>query len=117
MEEHHKVICAAVEFAKHRVPVVAGTGSNSTADSNPVDPKKQQKQEQTEHLIVTPYYNKATQKGLIGHYSNDCTGNKSFRLLCIMYRDEPDVQPFAGRQLQQLIPHSGEYCWIKRGNR
>ena len=39
MEEHHKVICAAVEFAKHRVPVVAGTGSELNGDSNPVDPR------------------------------------------------------------------------------
>lgn len=68
MEEHHEVIKAAVEFTKHRVPVVAGTGSNCTRTAI------QLSQEAEEAgvdglLIVTPYYNKATQQGLIGHYS------------------------------------------------
>ena len=67
-EEHKKVVKAAVEFTKHRVPVIAGTGSNSTqtaielsqeADADGVDAV----------LIVTPYYNKATQNGLIKHYT------------------------------------------------
>ena len=67
-EEHKKVVKAAVEFTKHRVPVIAGTGSNSTqtaielsqeADADGVDAV----------LIVTPYYNKATQKGLIAHFT------------------------------------------------
>ena len=67
-EEHKKVVKAAVEFTKHRVPVIAGTGSNSTqtaielsqeADADGVDAV----------LIVTPYYNKATQKGLVAHYT------------------------------------------------
>ncbi len=68
MEEHHDVIKAAVEFTKHRIPVVAGTGSNCTRTAI------QLSQEAEEAgvdglLIVTPYYNKATQQGLIGHYS------------------------------------------------
>ena len=67
-EEHLRVIKAAVEFTKHRIPVVAGTGSNSTkvsvacsaaAASYGVDGI----------LVVTPYYNKATQGGLIRHYN------------------------------------------------
>lgn len=66
--EHMDVVKAAVEFTKHRVPVIAGTGSNSTqtaielsqsADEDGVDGV----------LIVTPYYNKATQNGLIAHYT------------------------------------------------
>ena len=67
-KEHLDAIKAAVGFAKHRVPVVAGTGSNCTktainmskeADSYGVDGL----------LIVTPYYNKATQGGLVSHYT------------------------------------------------
>ena len=67
-EEHLQVIKAAVEFTKHRIPVVAGSGSNCTrtaiamskeADSYGVDGL----------LVVTPYYNKATQNGLIAHYT------------------------------------------------
>ena len=66
--EHMDVVKAAVEFTKHRVPVIAGTGSNSSqtaielsqsADEDGVDGV----------LIVTPYYNKATQNGLIAHYT------------------------------------------------
>ncbi|MCI5856156.1 MAG: 4-hydroxy-tetrahydrodipicolinate synthase [Agathobacter sp.] len=68
MEEHKKVIEAAVEFTGHRVPVVAGTGSNCTRTAI------QLSQEAEEAgvdglLIVTPYYNKATQAGLVQHYS------------------------------------------------
>ena len=66
-DEHKRVIELTVETAKGRVPVIAGTGSNSTAEAI----------ELTEHaakvgadavLIVTPYYNKPTQEGLYQHY-------------------------------------------------
>lgn len=75
MEEHHDVIKAAVEFTKHRIPVVAGTGSNCTRTAI------QLSQEAEEAgvdglLIVTPYYNKATQQGLIGHYSQIADNTK-----------------------------------------
>ena len=75
MEEHHDVIKAAVEFTKHRIPVVAGTGSNCTRTAI------QLSQEAEEAgvdglLIVTPYYNKATQHGLIGHYSQIADNTK-----------------------------------------
>ena len=75
MEEHHDVIKAAVEFTKHRIPVVAGTGSNCTRTAI------QLSQEAEEAgvdglLIVTPYYNKATQQGLIGHYSRIADNTK-----------------------------------------
>jgi 4-hydroxy-tetrahydrodipicolinate synthase len=68
MEEHKDVIEAAVRFTNHRVPVVAGTGSNCTRTAI------QLSQEAEEAgadglLIVTPYYNKATQAGLVQHYS------------------------------------------------
>jgi 4-hydroxy-tetrahydrodipicolinate synthase len=68
MEEHHKVIKAAVDFTKHRVPVVAGTGSNSTAEA--IQLTQEAKEAGVDGvLLVTPYYNKATQPGLINHYS------------------------------------------------
>lgn len=75
MEEHHDVIKAAVEFTKHRVPVVAGTGSNCTRTAI------QLSQEAEEAgvdglLVVTPYYNKATQAGLISHYSQIADSTK-----------------------------------------
>ena len=75
MEEHRDVIKAAVEFTKGRIPVVAGTGSNCTRTAI------QLSQEAEEAgvdglLIVTPYYNKATQQGLISHYSQIADSTK-----------------------------------------
>lgn len=68
MEEHRKVIKAAVDFTKGRVPVVAGTGSNCTATA--IQHAKEAEADGADAaLIVTPYYNKATQAGLIKHYS------------------------------------------------
>ena len=81
MEEHKKVIEAAIAFTKGRIPVVAGTGSNCTATA------VQLSQEAEEAgadglLIVTPYYNKATQGGLIRHYT---TIARSVKTPIIMY--------------------------------
>ena len=67
-EEHIEVIRVAAEQAAGRLPVIAGTGSNSTAQTVdlsravgnlPVDG----------YLVVTPYYNKPTQEGLVSHFS------------------------------------------------
>ncbi len=68
MEEHRDVIKAAVEFTKGRIPVVAGTGSNSTATAIQLS-KEAEENGADGLLLVTPYYNKATQAGLIKHYS------------------------------------------------
>ncbi len=68
MEEHREVIRAAVSFARHRIPVVAGTGSNCTKTAIQLT-KEAEEDGADAALIVTPYYNKATQAGLIAHYS------------------------------------------------
>ncbi len=68
MEEHRKTIKSCVEFVKGRIPVVAGTGSNNTATAIQ-HAKEAQEDGADAALIVTPYYNKATQQGLIKHYS------------------------------------------------
>lgn len=68
MEEHADVIKAAVEFTRHRVPVVAGTGSNCTRTAIQLSQEAQEAGADG-LLIVTPYYNKATQAGLVAHYS------------------------------------------------
>lgn len=67
MEEHRQVIKAAVDFTKHRIPVVAGTGSNCTRTAIQLT-KEAEEDGADGALIVTPYYNKATQAGLIQHY-------------------------------------------------
>ena len=67
-KEHLDAIKAAVGFAKHRVPVVAGTGSNCTKTA--IDMSKEPDSYGVDGLlIVTPYYNKATQGGLVSHYT------------------------------------------------
>ncbi len=68
MEEHAEVIRAAVRFTDHRVPVVAGTGSNCTETAVWLS-KEAQEAGADGLLIVSPYYNKATQNGLIRHYT------------------------------------------------
>lgn len=75
MEEHHNVIKAAVEFTKGRVPVVAGTGSNCTATAIQLS-QEAEAAGVDGLLIVTPYYNKTTQTGLIGHYSQIADSTK-----------------------------------------
>jgi 4-hydroxy-tetrahydrodipicolinate synthase len=66
-EEHTECVKAAVSFANKRVPVVAGTGSNST-DTAIYLTKEAEKDGADAALLVTPYYNKATQKGLVEHF-------------------------------------------------
>ena len=66
-EEHANVIRFAIERVNHRIPVIAGTGSNCTATA--VQLSKEASEAGAEGvLVVTPYYNKATQNGLIAHY-------------------------------------------------
>ncbi len=67
-QEHMDVIAKASEIINKRVPVIAGAGSNSTATA--IMLSKAAKQAGADALLhVSPYYNKATQKGLIRHFS------------------------------------------------
>jgi len=66
-DEHMRVTELCIEVAKGRVPVIAGTGSNSTDEA--VSLTKHAKQAGADAaLVVTPYYNKPTQEGLYRHY-------------------------------------------------
>lgn len=66
-EEHHRVVELCLEAAKGRVPVIAGTGSNNTAEA--VSLHKHAKDAGADAgLVVTPYYNKPTQAGLLAHF-------------------------------------------------
>lgn len=67
-KEHDECIKFAVEHTAGRVPVIAGTGSNSTAEAIRLSTHAQNNGADA-LLLVTPYYNKATQKGLIQHYT------------------------------------------------
>jgi len=66
-DEHKRVVEICVETAAGRVPVIAGTGSNSTAEAIELT-RHAKKAGADGALIVTPYYNKPTQAGLYAHY-------------------------------------------------
>ena len=74
-DEHQKVIELCVQESKGKIPVIAGTGSNSTAEAISLT-KFAEKAGANGALIVTPYYNKPTQEGLYQHYKaiNDNCG-------------------------------------------
>jgi 4-hydroxy-tetrahydrodipicolinate synthase len=66
-DEHKRVVEIAVDAVAGRIPVIAGTGSNSTAEA--IDFTKHAKAAGADAgLVVTPYYNKPTQAGLYAHY-------------------------------------------------
>ena len=69
--EHAETIRFAVERVNHRIPVIAGTGSNCTRTAIELS-KEAEKDGADGLLLVTPYYNKATQNGLINHYTAIC---------------------------------------------
>ena len=73
--EHKKVIEIAVKECRGKIPVIAGTGSNSTSDAIELS-KHAESSGADGLLIVTPYYNKPTQEGLYQHYKsiNDKVG-------------------------------------------
>ena len=68
-EEHQKVIDLCIKESNGKIPVIAGTGSNSTAEAISLT-KHAEKAGADGALIVTPYYNKPTQEGLYQHYKS-----------------------------------------------
>lgn len=66
-EEHHQVVDFTIKVVDGRIPVIAGTGSNNTAES--ISLTKHAKAAGADGaLLITPYYNRPTQKGLIAHF-------------------------------------------------
>ncbi|KAB0680140.1 4-hydroxy-tetrahydrodipicolinate synthase [Aureimonas leprariae] len=66
--EHKRVVELCIETADKRVPVIAGAGSNNTAEAIDLGVSAQEAGADA-LLVVTPYYNKPTQKGLYAHYA------------------------------------------------
>ncbi len=79
--EHKEAIRFAVQHTKGRIPVVAGTGSNDTAYAVQLS-QYAEKVGADGLLLVTPYYNKCTQKGLIEHFTKIAD---SVNVPCILY--------------------------------
>jgi len=74
-EEHRKVVDVCIDEARGRVPVIAGAGSNNTAEA--IDLARHAERAGADGvLVVTPYYNKPTQEGLYRHFKaiNDAIG-------------------------------------------
>ena len=68
MEEHQRLVAVAVEVVAGRRPVIAGTGSNNTAEALQLT-RHAKNAGANAALIITPYYNKPTPTGLLLHYS------------------------------------------------
>lgn len=102
-EEHAATIRFAIERVNHRIPVIAGTGSNCTRTAIQLS-KEAQEDGADGLLLVTPYYNKATQKGLIQHYTAVA---KSVDLPIIMYnvpgRTGCNIQPETAAKLAKDV--------------
>ena len=79
--EHLEAIRFTVEKTKGRIPVIAGTGSNNTAHAVMMS-EESERLGADGLLLVTPYYNKATQDGLYAHYRKIASATK---LPCIVY--------------------------------
>lgn len=92
-EEHIEVIRYTVEVVNHRIPVVAGTGSNCT-DTAVYLSEEAEKAGADALLLVSPYYNKATQKGLMAHFTAVA---ERVNIPCILYnipgRTGVNIQP------------------------
>jgi 4-hydroxy-tetrahydrodipicolinate synthase len=80
-KEHEKVVELCIKEAKGKIPVIAGTGSNSTEEAVSLT-KHAEKAGADGVLVVTPYYNKPTQEGLYQHYK---TINDNTSLPIIIY--------------------------------
>ena len=102
-EEHMDVIRFIIKAVNHRIPVIAGTGSNCTTTA--IDLSKQSEEAGADGvLLVTPYYNKATQGGLIQHYEAVAG---AISLPCILYnvpsRTGVTIQPETMAYLYQHV--------------
>ncbi len=93
--EHERVIRIAIEQARKRVPVVAGTGSNSTAEAIRLTSFAREAGADGA-LLISPYYNKPTQEGIVKHYK---TIAQSVSLPLIVYN-------IPGRTGSNILPET-----------
>ena len=103
-EEHEMVVAEVVRAADGRVPVIAGAGSNNTLESIRFL-KHAEHVGATAALVVTPYYNKPTQRGLVAHFTalHDCC-----ELPIIIYN-------IPGRSVVDMLPETmGELARLPR---
>lgn len=111
--EHSEAIRFTVERVKHRIPVIAGTGSNCTRTAVELS-REAEKDGADGLLLVTPYYNKATQNGLIAHYTQICN---EVKIPAILYnvpsRTGCNIQP---QTLAHLVQNVDNIVGIKEAS-
>lgn len=111
--EHSEAIRFTIERVNHRIPVIAGTGSNCTKTAVELS-KEAEKDGADGLLLVTPYYNKATQNGLIAHYTQICN---EVKLPAILYnvpsRTGCNIQP---KTLAQLVKNVDNIVGVKEAS-
>lgn len=99
--ERLNLFSTAVEVAHGRVPVIGGTGSNSTSFSLSLI-KEAEKTGIDAHLSVTPYYNKTSQKGLVSHYYTLAeAAEKPIIVYNVPTRTGMNIQPDTYRELSE----------------
>lgn len=100
--EHNEAIKWCVKYVNGRVPVIAGTGSNSTACAIKIS-KEACDAGADALLLVTPYYNKTSQRGLIAHYTaiHDAT-NLPIILYNVPSRTGLNIAPETAKELSKL---------------
>lgn len=100
--EHNEAIKWCVKYVDGRVPVIAGTGSNSTACAIEIS-KEACEAGADALLLVTPYYNKTSQRGLVAHYTaiHDAT-NLPIILYNVPSRTGLNINPETAKELSKL---------------
>lgn len=111
--EHSEAIRFTIERVNHRIPVIAGTGSNCTRTAVELS-KEAEKDGADGLLLVTPYYNKATQNGLIAHYTQICN---EVKIPAILYnvpsRTGCNIQP---QTLAHLVKNIDNIVGVKEAS-
>lgn len=112
-EEHLETIKYTIDKVNKRIPVIAGTGSNCTETAIYLSTEAE-KYGADGVLLVTPYYNKATQKGLIEHYTKIAN---SIKIPVILYnvpsRTGINIQP---KTVAYLVEHVDNIVGIKEAS-
>ncbi len=109
--EHHAVMSAVATASAGRVPVLAGTGSNSTVEAVSLTEEADKIENVTGVLVVAPYYNKPSQEGLFRHFSAIASATrKPVILYSIPGRCVIDISVEICARLYEAHPH---VCGIK----
>ena len=106
-EEHLEAIKFCAEKVNHRIPVIAGTGSNNTAHAVMMS-EEAEKLGADGLLLVTPYYNKATQAGLIESFTRIA---EAAEIPCILYNVPsrtstnilPETAAYLGKHCENIV--------------